>query len=133
MASSRLEHLIASAFGCAYGEVCLGMFTIYVDDSGTSPSQHIAVAAALVAPFKRWLAFENEWNRFKTKEGFKCFHTAECVANNQKSEFANWDDEKKLRVIRRIREMTKKYAVHAIALGLYKPFFDEVVTGEFRE
>ena len=109
------------------------MFTVYVDDSGTSPSQQIAIAAALVAPHKRWLQFETEFNRLKEKEQFGCFHTSECVWNNRKSEFANWNEDKKLRVIRRIRQMTKKYAVHAIALALYKPYFDEIVTGEFRE
>jgi hypothetical protein len=40
---------------------------------------------------------------------------------------------KKLRVVRRLRDLIKKYVSHGISLALYKEHFDDVVTGEFRD
>jgi hypothetical protein len=109
------------------------VFTLYIDDSGTSPAHKIAVAAVWIAPYRQWLKFDSEWKRVQEKEGFECFHTAECVASNPKSEFKDWDKEKKRRVIERLRQITKKYVSRGVCYALYKKDFDEVVTGEFRE
>lgn len=109
------------------------MFTLYVDDSGTAPDQKVAIAAAVIAPVPAWRRFEREWRRVMQKEGFKCFHTAECVARNGKSEFGDWDEAKRDRVIRRMKQLIKKYAARVIALAIHKADFDEVVTGEVRE
>ena len=47
--SSRLEHIMASGRGNSYKGTHIVMFTLYIDDSGTSPTDQVAVAAAWIA------------------------------------------------------------------------------------
>src|SRR5438270_7571717 len=117
---ARLEHILASAYGLNYARVSVAMFTLYIDDSGTSPSNPVAIAAAWIAPVKAWLRLETEWRRVGDKEGFGHFHAAEFAARNPKSDFANWTEEKQWRVIRRLREITKKYVHHGVAFAIPK-------------
>jgi hypothetical protein len=106
---SRTEHTMLSLRGSRWREVHLALFTVYLDDSGTSPSQHVAIASAFIMPAARILTLEKEWNRFKEKEGFSCLHMSEFVALNPKSEFANWAD-KQNRVANRLRQIVKSTA-----------------------
>jgi hypothetical protein len=96
------------------------MLTVFVDDSGTSPSQHVAIATGLLIPALDILRLEREWDTFKRKEEFSDFHTSEFVARNHKSEFAGWDDDKQKRVFARVRQIAKKYGVAAGSIAVNK-------------
>jgi len=106
-------------------------FTVYLDDSGTSPSQHVAIASAVIIPASRLLPLEREWEAFKAKEDFSCFHMAEFAALNPKSEFANWAD-KQNRIAERIRQIVKKYAVRALSVSVNKEDYEVIVPHELR-
>lgn len=105
---------------------------MYLDDSGTSPSQPVAVASALIVPTAQISRLENEWTNLKRKEGFSEWHTSEFVARNHKSEFANWDEKKQERVFKRVREISKKYGARAISGSIKKQDYDEIVPSEYR-
>jgi hypothetical protein len=109
------------------------MFTLYIDDSGTSPSQPVAIATALIIPRIQIVRLEKEWDKFRSKENFECFHTSEFYFRNPKSEFASWDDNKQERVFRRVRQISKKYGVRAISIAVNKKDYDEVVPAEMRK
>lgn len=109
------------------------VFSFFIDDAGTSPSQHVAIATALVVPALQLLRLESEWGRFRTKEEFECFHTSEFVHRNPKSEFANWDGEKQERVFRRVRQIALKYGSRAVSIAVNKQDYDEVVPMNVRE
>jgi hypothetical protein len=128
-----VEHMLVSARGLKWREIHLAMFTVYLDDSGTSPSQHVAIATAMIIPAAQIIRLEVEWDRLKRKEGFTSFHTSQFVAKNSKSEFANWDDEKRKRVFRRVREITKKYGTRAVSFAVCKEDYDQIVPLEVRE
>jgi hypothetical protein len=130
---SRIEHIVFSGRGGDCKGILVASLTFYIDDSGTSPREAIAVAAGWIAPIHRWKKFEIEWSRVKEKEGFACFHAAECVASNPKSEFASWDYPKKLGVVRRLRQLIRKYASCGLAIGITKADYDKFVTGGLRE
>jgi Protein of unknown function (DUF3800) len=106
---------------------------MYIDDSGTSPKNRVAVAAGWISPLRKWKRFEKYWERFKEEQGFDCFHMAECVYGNDKSEFRDWNYAKKVRVIRRLRDLTKSYADKGIAISVAKQDYDEVITGNLRK
>jgi len=108
------------------------MFSLYIDDSGTSPSQPVAIATALVIPAIQIVRLQKEWDRFQAKEGFKCFHTSEFYFRNYKSEFGKWDDTKWERVFRRVQQISKKYGVRAISIAVLKKDYDEVVPTDLR-
>lgn len=109
------------------------MFTVYIDDSGTDPNQPIAIATCLIVPAARIVALDGEWNRLTEREHFPEFHMSECVANNKDSCFSEWDDNKKRRVISRVRQIGKKFGSQVISLSVYKADYDAVVTDELRE
>ena len=108
-------------------------FTLYLDDSGTSPSQHVAIATALIIPARQIIRMESEWATLKAKEGFSDFHTSEFVARNPKSDFAGWDDAKHKHVFARVRQITKKYVSQVISLAVNKVDYEQIMPAEFRK
>lgn len=108
------------------------MFTVYLDDSGTSPSQKIAVATAMIVPAMQIVRLENEWDNFRRKEEFECFHTSEFAAKNPRSDFANYDESKQRRVFTRVRGIARKYGTIAFSFSVNKKDYDEVVPDEWR-
>jgi hypothetical protein len=108
-------------------------FTLYLDDSGTSPSQSIACATALIIPAGRIFLMEAEWDRLKKKEGFSDFHTSVFVAKNRHSEFATWDDAKLKRVFARVCQITKKYTVQIFSFTVKKDDYETCIPPELRQ
>lgn len=58
------------------------MFTVYIDDSGTSLNQQIAIVSGLIFPEKRLPAMEREGAAFVQKGEIKEFHTSVCGAQS---------------------------------------------------
>ena len=129
---SRLEHILLSCRRSLNG-VYVAFFTIYFDDSGTNLESPVAIAAAWIAPIEIWKKFEGEYEGIKSKYGFKCLHTAELVSGNQHSEFALWDDDKKSAVIRRIVQVSLKYASAGWSIAINKKDYDDLVPTPLRE
>ena len=107
-------------------------FTAYIDDSGTDPNQRVASATALVIPAARITALDNEWATLREKFGFSDFHMSECVARNPKSDFAGLNDIRQEHLIRRVREIAKKYAPIAFSFAVNKADYDTLVPDELR-
>lgn len=104
------------------------MFSIYIDDSGSSPNNRFAVAGGIVFPAKRIEALEREWNTFLEKEEIrKRLHASECVARNLGSDFAGWSDDQVERVLLRAQQIIFRYSVKAFSIGVHKQDYNEVV------
>jgi hypothetical protein len=108
------------------------MFTLYIDDGGTDPKQPVAIATALKIPARQLMPLQREWDTFRKKEGFACFHTAEFMARNPKSEFADWNEAKQERIFKRVRQISKKYGVRALSVAVNKKDYDELMPDEYR-
>jgi hypothetical protein len=129
---SRMKHSLASAYGSQWSRRYLAVFTVYMDDSGTDPRAPVAIASGLILPTLRIVALEREWETLLGKEGFTCFHTSECVARNQHSEFAAWDDKWVARVLARIRQIIVKYSVKSFSIAINKQDHDEVIPTDLK-
>lgn len=116
--------------GCRRKEVVV--ITVFIDDSGTAPNQQVAIASALIVESKRIVSLDQEFAILAQEEGFSYFHTAECVAGNSKSAFADWDSEKKRRVCSRVRQIAMKYGVNACSIAINRPVYDEIVPATMR-
>jgi hypothetical protein len=127
----QTHHMLVSLWGKRWSDARL-VFSFFIDDSGTSPSQHVAIATALIIPASQLLRLESEWETFRAKEQFECFHTSEFVHRNPKSEFAKWDDAKQDRVFRRVRQIALKYGSRAVSIAVNKKDYDEVVPMDVR-
>lgn len=109
------------------------MFTIFIDDSGRSPEHKWAVASGIIFPAMQLPRLEREWKAFLLKEGISEFHSSECLAHNQHSDFANWDDLRVQRVFARVRQITFKYSVKAFGIGIFKPLSEEAMPEDMRK
>jgi predicted metal-binding protein len=111
------------------------MFRVYLDDSGTDPNQPVAIATAFVVPVRQIARLESEWNTLKKKEGFDSLHFSAMVAKNPKTEYVDWDNEKQVRVTRRLCDISRKYgnAYGAVSFAVMKSDYDEVVPARLRE
>jgi hypothetical protein len=107
-----------------------GVFSIYIDDSGSAPEHKFAIAAGLIFPSRRLEAFEREWNALLEKEEIRELHASECVAHNPHSDFADWDDGHSERALLRAQQIIFKYSVKAFSIGIHKQDYNEVVPKE---
>lgn len=128
------EHMLLSAWGRRWKDVFLGVFTVYIDDSGTAPLQQVAIASGLIFPAKRIPGMDSEWAKFCLTEGIgpKGFHTSECVARNKHSDFAGWDEDRVQRVVARVRQIIRKYSPKAFSISINKAVYDAVIPDELR-
>jgi hypothetical protein len=108
------------------------MFTVYIDDSGTAPEHPVAIASGVVVPARQVTALEREWDSFLQREGFRCFHTSVCVARNQRSDFAGWDEAKVSRVLARVRQFIRRYSTVGFSISIDKAVYDAVIPDELR-
>jgi hypothetical protein len=125
--------MLVGTYGSCWRNVDLVMFTLFLDDSGTRPTHRVAVATALIIPAAQIVRLQNEWDTLRAKEKFECFHASPCNAKDQKSEFANWSDEKVDRVFARVRHISKEYGVMAISSAVNKRYYDEEIPAEYKQ
>lgn len=130
---SRTKHYLMAVRGKSWKNVPLVMFNVYLDDSGTSPIQRVAICSALIIPGRRIVALENEWNRLTEKEGFGDFHSSPCASANSESQFADWKDDKIKRVFSRVAQISTKYGVKAFSWAIQKQDSDECIPSEWKE
>ena len=129
---SRIHHALISAYGNAWNNRYLCMFTIYMDDSGTAPEHKIAIASGIIFPALQIRNLQSEWDKFIHKEQIPDFHASECLARNPHSPFASWSDERVRRVFARIRQITFKYSVQGFCIAIYKKDYDELLTPDMK-
>ncbi|MFZ0392520.1 MAG: DUF3800 domain-containing protein [Terracidiphilus sp.] len=129
---SMMWHSLVSGFGSHWRERDLIMFTVYVDDSGTSRGQPVAVAGVLIIPALQIIPLDKEWATFSAKYGFTDLHAAECAALNPKT-YPTWDEAKVEKVFWRARQIIKKRASKAFSFSIYKKDFDDAAPLESRK
>ena len=130
---ARFEHIVSHRDNPK--AVYVAAITVHFDDSGTHDQSPVAVVSALISPVPQWKKFSREWKKTAADEGFKMFHTAEFMANNHKSEFANktnWNESKKLRVMRRLRHIICTRTVQGFGITVDKKDYDDLAPQEFR-
>jgi len=112
----------------------MAALTIYIDDSGTSPTNAIAVAAGWIAETPSWTNFEADWERARNVDGdiFECMHMAEFVFGQKGTAFEGWSLEKKQRIATRLRGIIKNAVNKGFALGIVKKDFDDLVPSALR-
>lgn len=131
---SHTQHFLVSAYGSRWRKVTLIMLTVYVDDSGTSPSDKVPVAAGLIVPAHNLHSLHREWKAFDDGYHFKeDFHTSECVAKNPKSVFANWKDPKIRRALARARRIAKRNSCKAISVTHNKQDVIDALPEEWKQ
>jgi hypothetical protein len=130
---SHTEHFLVSAYGHRWQEVNLAAFSIYVDDSGTSSDQPLAVASALIVPAAQIARISALWKSFREKHGFSYLHASEMATPNRKGQYAGWSDDKVRLVLSRARQIIKMHSTSAFVWAIHKDVFDRETPTEWRD
>jgi len=130
---SATKHLLLSARGRKWKKAFLVMFTVFIDDSGTAPDQHVAIASALIVPSNRIESLDRQWARFTSREGIPDFHSSECVAAQKDTPYEGWSLQRQKKACARVRRITKNHFVRAFSFAVNKVDFDEVVNADLKE
>jgi uncharacterized protein DUF3800 len=128
MESSSLRHIIGGLYLTEAPEVYVAVLNLYLDDSGTGPSQNLAVAAGWIAKMPTWDFFARDWEKIGKIESnkFDCMHMTDFVGGWK--DFKNWGGlPKKVQLATKLREIIKKRALKGFALGVAKDDFDAIV------
>ncbi len=67
------------------------------------------------------------------RENLTEFHTSECVARNQHSAYAQWDNLRVERCLERVRQIIKKYSAQSFSISIDKPTYDAVIPSNLRK
>ena len=130
---SHTEHFLLSAYGRKWKQALLAMFSIYIDDSGTSKNQTVAIASGLIVPANRIKELDREFALLFKREKFTDFHAAKCAYGSYDSQYYGWEVKKVKRVFHCVRHIAKKYGAHAYSFAIRKQDYDELVPKELLE
>lgn len=129
---SHTQHFMMSAYGRKWKEVTLVVFTVYVDDSGTSPGQKLALASALIVSAIRIPRIDQLWDGFRAKHGLRYIHASEMASPYRKEQYADWSDDKVDQVLARARQIIKTNSIAGYAFVVDKKSFDSVTPAQWR-
>ena len=111
----------------------MAFITAFLDDSGTSPDQRVAICSAILIPANQIDTLERQWKSFTEENGFTDFHAAECAAGNYKSQYAGWDDTKLTKVFLRVRQFCKRFGVQTYGFAVNKKSFEAEIPAVLRD
>jgi len=94
------------------------MLTAYFDDSGTSPTDPVAVVAGYLASARMWNRFNEQWESLLRKYEITKVHRAEL--ENFKGEFANWKPARRTEFVKKAHAIIRRCTYVGVGLALIK-------------
>jgi hypothetical protein len=101
------------------------MLTAYFDDSGTSPSNQVAVVAGYLGSVAQWERFNTRWAVLLRKYHVKALHRAD-LESFQK-EFYGWTPERKTEFLKKAHAIIRACTYTAIGANLIKADLAEIL------
>ncbi len=101
------------------------MVTGYFDDSGTSPSNAVAVVAGYVGSTSQWQKFNTEWGALLSKFNVPIMHRTDL--ESFRGDFIGWNPEKRNLFVNKAQEIIKRRTYVAIGNSVIKADFEEVM------
>ncbi len=118
-----------------FRDFCTGLFTkesdlfamlaVYLDDSGTSPTDPVAVVAGYLATEKMWNEFEKRWTVLLSKYNIKILHRADL--ESYKGEFKNWDEQRRVEFLKKAHAIIRRCTYTAVGSSLVKSDYDLII------
>jgi hypothetical protein len=112
----------------------IGMFEVYLDDSGTDSTSDIAIAACYISTKGQWDEFVKEWDSVRIGEGFDAFHMVDFAASHDptKKPFCDWKFDKRERVYNNLARIINDRKRIGIASAVPKKAYEEFVPERHR-
>lgn len=104
------------------------MLTAYFDDSGTSPTDPVAVEAGYLATVEMWELFNQRWGSLLSRYNVKQLHRADL--ENFRGEFVNWEPSRRREFIKKAHSIIRRCTYVGVSLALIKADFEEVIRAD---
>lgn len=104
------------------------MLTVYLDDSGTSPNQEIAVVAGYLGSVIQWERFNKRWKALLSKYGIARMHRVDL--ENFQGEFKNWTPDRRKEFLKKAHSIIRQCTYVAVGNSVRKADFDEAIPKE---
>jgi hypothetical protein len=104
------------------------MFTAYFDESGTHTDSSILSLGVYISTNEQWREFEREWREVLDDAGITFFHMAKYESRH--GEYKDWDNEKRVRVIKRLLGIIKRRVRIGIVSCLIYSAYDELIKSD---
>jgi hypothetical protein len=106
------------------------MLIAYLDDSGTSPTNKVALVAGYLSSGKLWEEFKEKWHTLLDAYGIKTLHRVELEAFQ--GEFKDWNNHRRTEFLKKAHKIIRRFTYTAIGSAIVKADFDEVIPkGDF--
>lgn len=103
----------------------IAMFAAYFDDSGTHSESSVVSIAGYIAGATDWKHFAAEWNQLLSGENITHFHMTDFESRH--GEFIGWDDQRRIRVIKRAIEIIHRRTIKGFSCSVNKDDFDDLI------
>jgi hypothetical protein len=121
---SAFEHLCKSLF--AKKDDIFVVLTAYLDDSGTSPTDAVAVVAGYLATRQMWDKFDSRWFNLLAKYGVKILHRADLESFH--GEFKGWNPQRRTEFLKAAHTIIRNCTYTAVGLALVKSDYGEIIS-----
>lgn len=95
------------------------MYTVYLDESGTTQGQEAVTVAGCVSSNKKWKRLETEWRAILSEYGVSVFHMADCAGKRREYSAANgWDSQRRKAFLSELAECAAKHVQYAASITI---------------
>lgn len=101
------------------------MLKAFFDDSGTSPSNRVAVVAGYIANTYHWERFNAQWKVLLCDYGVKLLRRSDLEWS--KGQYVGWNDNLKREFLQRAHGIIKRYTDMGIATSVIKDDFERII------
>jgi hypothetical protein len=108
----------------------MAMFTGYFDESGTHGDSKVLCVAGLISTVEQWTEFQREWREALDDAGVSYFRMA--LFENRLKDFADWDNAKRHRVLRRLTGIIKRRVYFGVGRAVLVSDFHEAFEGRHK-
>lgn len=104
----------------------LGIFTAYLDESGTHKTSSVVVVAGFISDASRWENFTQEWKEALDDYHLAYFHMTDF--ENKRGQFKGWNGQERKNRLNRFLGIIKKYALYSMGWAVPRQPFDAILS-----
>jgi len=102
----------------------LGVFTAYLDESGTHKESDVVAVAGFISDTSRWKKFSQEWQKALDDYGLEYFHMTDF--ENRQKQFKNWEGQERKNRLNRFLRIIKKHVLYSVGWVVPRQSFDAI-------
>lgn len=104
----------------------LGVFTAYLDDSGTHTTSDVVVVAGFISLANKWEKFTQEWKEALDDYHLDYFHMTDF--ENSRKQFKGWNGQERKNRLNRFLGIIKNHVLYSVGWAVPKQSFNAILS-----